>query len=117
MPEKYAVAAATASAGRTVSITWRERRPEIPALTGVRAVAAVLVVLYHYSIHPVASTFVPDRLRFALAPAGLGFLGVDLFFILSGFILAYNYWHRIRTGGPRGYVRFLVLRLARIYPV
>lgn len=48
-----------------------------------------------------------------------GYLGVDLFFILSGFILALNYAERLADGGIRwdNYKDFLLARLARIYPV
>ena len=43
--------------------------------------------------------------------------GVDLFFILSGFILAYNYAEKMRSFELAESGRFLLLRLARVYPV
>lgn len=46
-----------------------------------------------------------------------GYLGVEVFFILSGFIIAYNYAERFRVFHGRTYRDFLVLRFARIYPV
>lgn len=87
----------------------------IRQLTGVRFIAAFWVVLYHYQ-PALASAgllvpFVHEVLR-------VGSLGVDLFFALSGFILAHTYLTRL---GPRLQARragnFLWLRLARIYPV
>jgi peptidoglycan/LPS O-acetylase OafA/YrhL len=89
---------------------------EIKALTGLRIVAAVWVVLFHF--RPMlgdASTDVRD----ALAPVlNCGAQGVDLFFILSGFVLTWNYLDRM---GPswsvRGSLHFLWLRLARVWPV
>jgi peptidoglycan/LPS O-acetylase OafA/YrhL len=87
----------------------------LPALTGIRAFAALWVVTYHYRgqielMLPVARH--ADRLMQS------GYLGVDLFFVLSGFILAYNYADRLgRRLSSHEYGRFLQLRLARIYPV
>jgi peptidoglycan/LPS O-acetylase OafA/YrhL len=89
-------------------------REMIPALTGVRALAAIWVVAGHFS-----STWL------TLCPA-LGFLkplfysatlGVDLFFGLSGFILAHNYLEDFQKVSPKPYCRFLGMRLARLYPV
>jgi peptidoglycan/LPS O-acetylase OafA/YrhL len=87
---------------------------EIEALTGLRAIAALWVFLFH------ASNFA-DRIGSDVAPilrfvgAG-GFLGVDVFFVLSGFVLAYTYGAE-RWQTPRVYARYLWKRVARIYPV
>ncbi len=59
---------------------------EIKALTGLRIVASVWVVLFHF--RPMVSDISPD-FRENLAPVlNCGAQGVDLFFILSGFVLA-----------------------------
>ena len=85
-------------------------RPEIVSLTGLRAFAALWVVAHHHRV------FVEGELA---APfAGMlerGYLGVDVFFTLSGFVLAYNYGGRLKSGAD--HVRFLVLRIARLYPL
>lgn len=87
----------------------------LDALTGVRALAALWVVLYHYQSR-IDEGFAPARHLDPLL--SVGYLGVDLFFALSGFILAYTYFESFRTGVTRaGYRRFLQLRLARMYPV
>ena len=60
-----------------------ERR-EIAALTGLRFVAALLVVISHFpQIVPI------DRLHNTLVQQGAA--GVTIFFVLSGFVLTYNY--------------------------
>ena len=88
----------------------------IRQLTGIRLVAAVWVLLYHSqgpldAIGLLSMPVLPDFIR-------VGRLGVDLFFALSGFILAHTY---LSSLGERLKVdkslKFLWLRLARIYPV
>lgn len=93
-----------------------EIRGEIKALTGLRIVAALWVVLFHF--RPMLGDASPD-LRDALAPVlNCGAQGVDLFFILSGFVLTYNYLDRMgRSFSTRATLHFLWLRLARVWPV
>jgi peptidoglycan/LPS O-acetylase OafA/YrhL len=47
----------------------------------------------------------------------LGYLGADLFFILSGFVLAYAHGDDFRRDGFAAYPQFLGRRVARIFPV
>ncbi len=76
----------------------------IVALTGLRGLAATWVLLYHVFGYNV----------FLL---GLGYAGVDVFFMLSGFILTHVYIADRQLGTRRGYAHFLLVRLARIYPL
>lgn len=76
----------------------------IPALTGLRGIAALWVLLYHL-------------LDAAPLAVRIGYLGVDLFFVLSGFVLMHVYHDRLRTPGARAVGAFLVARIARIYPL
>src|SRR2546429_2171724 len=89
----------------------RRPRAEIRALTGLRGVAALLVALYHINPNWIAPTATG---RFV----GKGYLWVDLFFVLSGFLLAMNY-ARLFAGGwsLRAWLDFLLHRVARIYPL
>jgi peptidoglycan/LPS O-acetylase OafA/YrhL len=93
-----------------------EIRGEIKALTGLRVVAAVWVVLFHF--RPMLNDVSPE-FRDALSPLlNSGAQGVDLFFILSGFVLAYNYLDRMgKSWSTRETLHFLWLRLARVWPV
>ena len=92
------------------------RTVEIKALTGLRIVAAMWVVLFHF--RPLLWDASP-RLKEDLAPLlDSGAQGVDLFFILSGFVLTWNYLDRIGpTWSTRATVHFLWLRLSRVWPV
>ncbi|MBC7842682.1 MAG: acyltransferase [Gemmatimonadaceae bacterium] len=88
-----------------------DQRPALPALTGLRFVAAVQVVLFH------TRSAAPGLQRASfLDPFGGGYSGVSLFFVLSGFILAYNYLTP-DGNGVRSVRSFLVARVARIYAV
>ena len=90
------------------------RLPTIFALTGLRAFAAAWVVLYHFR-DDVKRLF--PRSEPAWPFLDSGYVGVDIFFILSGFIIAYTYLNQFQTVRPKSYGRFLWLRLARLYPV
>jgi len=92
------------------------RSGDIKALTGLRIVAAVWVVLFHF--RPLLRDAAPG-FRDALAPVlNCGAQGVDLFFILSGFVLTWNYLDRMGwSWSTRSTLHFLWLRLARVWPV
>jgi peptidoglycan/LPS O-acetylase OafA/YrhL len=86
-------------------------RPALPALTGLRFVAAAIVVMYH------ARAMIPAfRTNPWLTFFGAGYTGVSLFFVLSGFVLTYNYLTPDGTG-VRSVRDFLSARFARVYPV
>lgn len=68
-------------------------------LDGMRGVAAIAVALYHFDIY--------------LMPHG--YVAVDFFFVLSGFVLYRSYLPRFREG--LGFGRFMVQRFARLYPL
>jgi peptidoglycan/LPS O-acetylase OafA/YrhL len=88
------------------------RRRELPALTGVRFLAAWYVVMFH-ALPGLAHRYpVPQLLQAFLSN---GYLAVGLFFLLSGFILAYTYEGQIDGASARK--RFWEARFARIYPV
>jgi peptidoglycan/LPS O-acetylase OafA/YrhL len=84
---------------------------KIPALTGLRAIAALWVLFLHFGEGVSASW--PPAVRSVLST---GFIGVDLFFVLSGFILAWTY---LRGDGTLSVSRseFWTARAARILPV
>ena len=76
-------------------------------LTSLRIFAALWVVVYHYwpNLQATKPLFV-DK----------GVLGVELFFVLSGFILSHVYLEQVRAG-RFDYGAFLWARLARLYPL
>ena len=92
-----------------------ERPPELHALTGIRAFAAWWVVLLH--LRPTLFELFPRSKPFLQPTLDAGYLGVDLFFILSGFIISYQYATWFQSSSSHNYIRFLWRRVARIYPV
>ena len=90
-------------------------KPDLPALTGLRGVAALWVLAYHVFLITAAARTDAQAWQ-ALVSRG-GYFGVDLFFVLSGFVLALNYRAADVGASVRAYSGFLWKRLARIYPV
>ncbi len=89
------------------------RRDKLLSIQAARGVAALLVVLYHggrgLSL-PRFVGYIPVRNWF-----GFGHAGVDFFFVLSGFIIAFV--HRSDLGRPDRLGRYLWRRATRIYPI
>ena len=77
-------------------------RPQLHVLNGMRGVAALAVVALHFG---------QDGLD--LAPGG--YLAVDLFFLLSGVVVASAYDGRLARG--MGTAAFMRVRLIRLYPM
>jgi peptidoglycan/LPS O-acetylase OafA/YrhL len=93
------------------AVTKTERKPALPALTGIRSLAAVCIMLFH---------FTPAGLRWNAHPwvtlypvVNVGFVFVGFFFLLSGFILTYNYADRPGMNA----IDFWVARFSRLYPI
>jgi peptidoglycan/LPS O-acetylase OafA/YrhL len=85
-----------------------DRRRHISALDGLRGIAIISVMIFHFG----ASRLHPGPLRGAME---LGWSGVDLFFVLSGFLITSIL---LRTRGSRKYFRnFYTRRILRILPL
>ncbi len=85
---------------------------EIRALTSLRGFAALAVVLQHFSA--TAQAHALHRIP-SLVPHG--YIAVDFFFVLSGFIMSYTYLDRFTGGVPGAYADFLARRVARVAPL
>jgi peptidoglycan/LPS O-acetylase OafA/YrhL len=86
---------------------------KIAALAGARAFPPLMVVMFHFSEgHHYSGWRVLDYL------ATRGYLWVEFFFVLSGFILTHAYWPRLKDLlRAEGYSAFLRARLIRLYPL
>jgi peptidoglycan/LPS O-acetylase OafA/YrhL len=84
--------------------------PRLSALTGIRIFAALAVYASHLG-PPHGS---PGGLRAFFAS---GYMGVTLFFTLSGFVLAINYFDALSHPSARRIWNYAIARFARIYPL
>ncbi|MCU1224290.1 MAG: acyltransferase 3 [Edaphobacter sp.] len=85
--------------------TQSTRKPPLPALTGIRTLLAFNIVLFH---------FTPSHLGPLRPFVENGFVFVNVFFLISGYILTYNYSDRAATLVKRD---FWIARFSRLYPV
>ena len=95
-------------------VTERLPRPviaahPIPALTGLRAIAAYAVFLHHYNPSPAGT--------FAYRLFAQGYVGVTIFFVLSGFLIHYRYADPVLTGRAWSWRTYLRNRFARLFPL
>ena len=105
------------AAGRREDVPARRPLPRLYAVDGIRLVAALMVALHHYAGttrvdqpgnaiwgRPV-SEIMPTVFRFA----SFGWVGVEIFFVISGFVICMSCWGRT----PKD---FFVSRVVRLYP-
>ena len=90
----------------------------IPALDGLRGIAILLVLVMHFTLYggPPPSSPAESPADAAFYQTALaGWIGVDLFFVLSGFLITGILWD---TKGGDGYFRsFYMRRVLRIFPL
>jgi peptidoglycan/LPS O-acetylase OafA/YrhL len=91
------------------------RRDDLPVLTGLRFLAAFSVLIGHGAAFILNFETRDYDFVYWLRQAS-GF-GMTLFFVLSGFVIHYNYRISVTQGGGRGLGAFLWARFARLYPL
>ena len=80
------------------------RKPPLPALTGLRTILALNVMFFH---------FTPPHPAFLSPIINNAYVFVGFFFLISGFVLAYNYADRPHLSRRA----FYLARVSRVYPV
>lgn len=96
MPEKTEISAAA----------FADTKPHYNILDGLRGVAALTVVCYHL-FEAFATSHIDQRINH-------GYLAVDFFFLLSGFVMGYAYDDRWNTMSIKDFIR---RRLIRLHPM
>src|SRR5690349_17330479 len=86
----------------------KNKEDEFPALTGIRFLA-VTMIFWHHNSDAVSHGFLHGIFNHL-------FLGVELFFVLSGFLICYKYYEPAQL--DRSFlIRFFTRRFARVYPL
>jgi peptidoglycan/LPS O-acetylase OafA/YrhL len=89
------------------SVAARSDR-RVPELDGLRGIAVALILLFHFSPYT-------GPLAWLRPVSDLGWIGLDLFFVLSGFLITAIL---LRTAGQPGYYpQFVIRRALRIFPL
>jgi peptidoglycan/LPS O-acetylase OafA/YrhL len=97
------------------AVNYSSPRADVPALTGLRFIAAFSVLIAHGVSWTLQGheTF-RGVIYWIIQLSGFG---MTLFFVLSGFVIHYNYAHLVTDGRFRGIGVFLWARFARLYPL
>jgi len=91
---------------------WYEPGAHVPALDGLRGVAIIAVLLYHFGIGLSFTGFEDNML---LRGMMFGWAGVDLFFVLSGFLITGILYDS--KSDPHYFRNFYMRRTLRIFPI
>jgi len=89
------------------NLTMKHKLKHLPYLDGIRGCAAIAVVMFHMNLSKTVTFFdlkVPNA-----------FLSVDLFFLMSGYVIARSYGNKLERGSLNT-TEFMKIRLARLYP-
>jgi peptidoglycan/LPS O-acetylase OafA/YrhL len=100
---------------QTYSPGHPQRVPHYPGVDLLRALAAALVLVYHMAqMGPLKG--LPDHVLVQIF-TGFGWIGVDLFLVISGFVIALSAFSGVQQQGAQFRRSFAIRRLARIVPL
>ena len=91
------------TSNNTSAAAFADTKPHYHLLDGLRGVAALVVICYH-----IGEDFATNGLTRCV---NHGYLAVDFFFMLSGFVIGYAYDDRLKTMGIMAFVKRRVIRL------
>jgi peptidoglycan/LPS O-acetylase OafA/YrhL len=89
----------------------------IASLDGLRGIAAVGVMIFHFNYFFLPQAALTNMLPFMRPILNHAYLGVDLFFLMSGFVMAHVYGQKLSSNWRAHWRDFATMRFARIYPL
>jgi peptidoglycan/LPS O-acetylase OafA/YrhL len=89
----------------------------IASLDGLRGIAAVGVMIFHFNYFFLPQAALTSMLPFMRSILDHAYLGVDLFFLMSGFVMAHVYGQKLSSNWRAHWRDFATVRFARIYPL
>jgi peptidoglycan/LPS O-acetylase OafA/YrhL len=89
----------------------------IASLDGLRGIAAVGVMIFHFNYFFLPQAALSSMLPFMRPILDHAYLGVDLFFLMSGFVMAHVYGQKLASNWRAHWRDFAIMRFARIYPL
>jgi len=89
----------------------------IASLDGLRGMAAVGVMIFHFNYFFLPQAALTSMLPFLRPILSRAYLGVDLFFLMSGFVMAHVYGQVLSSNWRAHWRDYAVMRFARIYPL
>ena len=89
----------------------------IASLDGLRGIAAVGVMFFHFNYFFLPQAALTSMLPFMRPILAHAYLGVDLFFLMSGFVMAHVYGQNLSSNWRAHWRNFAIMRFARIYPL
>jgi peptidoglycan/LPS O-acetylase OafA/YrhL len=104
-----------ADIGKETAMADSKANQELQSLTPLRGIAAIWVIVFHYVV--IYFAFRPEQFSSIF---NKGYLAVDMFFMLSGFVLSHVYWRTFATepeADAKKYWSFMGARVARLYPL
>lgn len=99
---------------RTVTAGYVPSGERVPILDGIRGIAVLLVMMFHFWGVGTARRPFPWEQAYS-SVAGMGWIGVDLFFVLSGFLIT-GILYDLRSN-PHYFRVFYGRRIVRIFPL
>jgi peptidoglycan/LPS O-acetylase OafA/YrhL len=87
----------------------------IASLDGLRGIAAVGVMIFHFNYFFLPQAALSSTLPFMRPILDHAYLGVDLFFLISGFVMAHVYGQKLASNWRAHWRDFAIMRFARIY--